>query len=402
MMDSKTSMLLMLAKYGGYIATLWVTVSNWGLSLDGPLTFLLLLFTVDSIRQYFMETRWPGRTHTVLWVELVLVYLFLWADGTGIGSILFVVLIAESQLTHSRTIGGSVFLLSLVGFLLISGLRAWFLRESVAERLMNASINSLFFFFAFGVSLLARMQREERDRAESALRQLERSQSELEEAHRRLMESSRQRERMAAIEERNRLAREIHDTVAHSLTGIIVGLEASTRLMEVDPDQAAEGLVRIQQQARMGLQEIRRSVKAWKPQDLEAVGFEAAVRGLAHEISGAGLHVDLDMEEFCLPEHLELPFYRMIQEGITNSVRHGRARRMYIQLRQGASSIILTLRDDGSGTEGLAEGYGLRGMRERIEGVGGTIEFGNAEPRGFLIRAQVEVTDCGHPDTDCR
>lgn len=401
-MDPRTSLILTVAKYGGYTATLWITVSNWGLGLDGPLILLLLTLAADSIRNFFVESRASQWTHSMLWVQLLLIYSFLWLDGTGVGSILLVIMIAESQLSYSSTIGRRVFIFSLSGFLLIGTLAPWFRGQLNADRLITVMVNSVFFFFAFGVSFLARMQQQDRERAEQALLQLERSQSELETAHEKLMQSSRQRERMATIEERNRLAREIHDTVAHSLTGIIVGLEASKKLVEIDPDRSAAELARIQEQARMGLQEIRRSVKAWKPQELDAMGFESAVYGLALETAERGLHIELDMEEFRLPDGLDLPFYRIIQEGITNSLRHGQARRLDIKLRRGPSSITLMMQDDGSGVEDLVEGYGLRGMRERIERVGGTIEFANAQPHGFLIRAEVEVVGHDHSNSDCR
>lgn len=401
MMDSRTSIILMLAKYGGYTATLWMTINNWGFELDGPLVPLLLIFATDSIRNYVMADEDQHWARVIVWVQLPLTYLFLWVDGTGIGSILLVILIAESQMDYPRQLADRVFLMSLLGFLSVGFLRPWVYSQPVLGHLISVSINSLFFFFAYGVSLLARMQGEQTVRAERALGDLERSQEELEQAHRELMRNSQQRERMAALQERNRLAREIHDTVAHSLTGIVVGLEASRRLLEVDPGRAGDELTRIQDQARLGLQEIRRSVRAWRPEELDARGFESAVRGLARDMAERGLSVEFDLEDVSLPENLELALYRIIQEGMTNSLRHGNARKLEVRLRRkGSSTISLTLRDDGCGAGEPVEGYGLRGMRERLEEFNGTLEFSDVQPHGFILRAEAEVSEHGDPDPD--
>ena len=401
-MDPTTGLLLNVAKYGGYAAVLWVTIINRGLVIDARLLAILGILAVDSIRNHSLESSLSPWERPLLWLHLLLAYLFLWLDGTGIGAILFIILIAESQISHSRSVGNRVFLLSLVGFLAIGLLGAWFRGQWSADRISTLLINGIFFFFAFGISVLARLQQEQRERAEGALARLERSQRELESAYAQLMESSRQREELATIAERNRLAREIHDTLAHSLTGIIVGLEAARRLITVDPERSSEELDRIGEQARTGLEEIRRSVRAWRPRELERGDFRSAVRGLAHEMADRGLCIDLDLGEVVPPPHLQLPFYRIIQEGITNSIRHGAAERVEIALRCSPAGITLIVEDDGRGAGEAKEGYGLQVMRERMAEVGGSIEFADIEPHGFRIRAEVVSPTRDHPNPDSR
>ncbi len=121
---------------------------------------------------------------------------------------------------------------------------------------------------------MARRQIEEKDRAESALRELERSRRELDETYQKLLKNSKEREQLAVMEERNRMAREIHDTLTHTLTTVIIGLEAGRKLMPVDTDRALAELEKSQQQARKGLQEVRRSVKELRPHELDTLGFD--------------------------------------------------------------------------------------------------------------------------------
>ena len=389
-----------MAKYGGYAATLWVTLSHWGLDQPGPLWALLAVIGVDSIRSFFVESRHPGAVRVWLWMQWALVGLFLWLDTSGIGSIPYIILIAESQLSD-RQVGVRIFLASLLAFLLIGNAVA--LQQGVwsAERFSTLVINALFFVFAFGVSYLVRVQQRERERAEAALADLQRSQSELQEAHQQLMERAREAETMAMMRERQRMARDIHDTLAHSLTGIIVGLEACKRLLTQDPSRAEDGMNRIQEQARSGLEELRRLVKDWKPLDLETAGFEAALRSLGREMRSHGVTVQWDLIPQPLPSFLEVPFYRVTQEALTNSLRHGGARQVNISLHHASGLWQLEIEDDGYGAAQIQEGYGLRGMRERLEEVGGRIHFEGREPRGFLVRAEVEVSD-DHTHSDRR
>ena len=401
-MDPTTGLLLNVAKYGGYAAVLWVTIINRGLAIDARLLAILGILAVDAIRNYSLEPGPSPWERPLLWLQLLLAYLFLWLDGTGIGAILLIILIAESQISHSRSVGNRIFIFSLVGFLAIGLVGAWFRGQWSADRISTLLINGIFFFFAFGISVLARLQHEERERAQEALARLERSQRELESAHAQLMKSSRQREELATIAERNRLAREIHDTLVHSLTGIIVGLEAARRLIAVDPELSSEKLHQIGEQARSGLEEIRRSVRAWRPRELERGDFQSAVRGLAQEVADRGPRIDLHFGDVVLPPHLELPFYRIVQEGITNSIRHGEAERVEITLFSSAAGITLTVEDDGRGAGEAEEGHGLRGMRERMAEVGGGIEFADIEPHGFRIRAEVVSPSRDHPDRHSR
>ncbi|GEM_PF-999211 len=390
-MDKKTVLILTLAKYGVYIAVLWVTVGSQPLDLKGPLLPLLLVFMVDNVRSFFLERRARHLFKPSLFLQLIFIYLFILLDSSTIGSVLLVVLIAESQIACPRPVGDYIFFLSIGGYFGL-GLAGFYWRNALTiNNLALIFINSLFLFFGYGISYLARRQIEEKERAENTLKELERSQRELDEAYQKLLKNSKEREQLAVIEERNRLAREIHDTLAHTLTTVIISLEAGKKLMSRDTDRALAEFEKSQEQARRGLHEVRRSVRELRPHELETLGFDAALKGLSRELHGSGVKIDYFLEEgAAVPKGLELPFYRVIQESITNSLRHSGAGRITVTIKRKRNALILEIEDDGKGCQEIIEGYGFKGIRERVAEAGGRVEFVNQSPHGFLVKVEVE------------
>lgn len=222
----------------------------------------------------------------------------------------------------------------------------------------------------------------------------------LNDANTRLREYAVELERMTEIRERNRLAREIHDTLGHTLTGIIMGADAALALFPIAPDEAQNRVQVIAQSARDGLTDIRRSIKALRPDALEQHSLEEALRELVekfHQTTGAEilyrqeaglLHLASDEEDF---------LYRVIQESMTNAVRHGLAGKIEVTLTREADLLTADIRDDGRGAENVTEGFGLRHMRERLELLGGTLSFGTRTDRageahpGFFVNAQMPI-----------
>ena len=174
----------------------------------------------------------------------------------------------------------------------------------------------------------------------------------------------------AVVIERERVARDVHDVLGHSLTALSVKAELAARLIDIDPARAKQELESIQATARQALAEVRATVGGLRAGNLEAE-LAAAPRVLAD----AGITTTIDGTVADTdPRHRALLAW-VLREAVTNVVRHARARSVVIEL--GASGIAVT--DDGGGYEG-AEGNGLRGMRERVTGVGGTLNVGPADP----------------------
>jgi two-component system sensor histidine kinase DesK len=174
----------------------------------------------------------------------------------------------------------------------------------------------------------------------------------------------------AVVIERERVARDVHDVLGHSLTALSVKAELAARLIDIDPARAKQELESIQATARQALAEVRATVGGLRAGNLEA---ELAAAPLVLADAGITATVDGTVADTD-PRHRALLAW-VLREAVTNVVRHSRAHAVVIEL--GPSGIAVT--DDGTGCDG-AEGNGLRGMRERVAGAGGTLEVGPATP----------------------
>lgn len=212
----------------------------------------------------------------------------------------------------------------------------------------------------------------------------------------RLAELHEQAESNAILQERNRLAREIHDTLAQGFTGIVIQLEAAEDLLPPTAGAAVDHLDRARQLARDSLVEARRSVQALRPLALEQQDLPAALRQmLARITNGSGLKAafELSGEPIPLPEGVAADLLRIGQEAVTNSLRHSGAGQLTLRLVYRPDTLSLQLEDDG---RGLAEqippsGHGLTSMRERAARHGGSLQIDQPATGGTLISAQIPL-----------
>ena len=179
----------------------------------------------------------------------------------------------------------------------------------------------------------------------------------------------------ALVAERERVARDVHDVLGHSLTALSVKAELAARLVDIDPARAKEELESIQATARQALAEVRATVGG-----LRAGNLEAELAAAPHVLADAGISASVvgDVADTD-PRHRALMAW-VLRESVTNVVRHAQARSVVIELGPGG----ITVTDDGAGFSG-AEGNGLRGMRERVGGAGGTLAVTPTTP-GTRVR----------------
>ena len=219
------------------------------------------------------------------------------------------------------------------------------------------------------------------------------SRSALERAHRQLQESAARQQEMAVLQERQRLAREIHDSVAHGLTTLVVQTQAARRLFDKDPDRARETIAKCEEMARDALQETRRAVRALHPSGLEQQTDLEALRRLARDWGLAtGMAVEVTADEGALalapdPNRLE-QLYRIFQESLTNAQRHGRAQSASARLQVANGVLSLFIENDGIAPTGLDPGIGLKSMQERAGSLGGSVSF---QPREHGLQIHVWI-----------
>ncbi len=220
--------------------------------------------------------------------------------------------------------------------------------------------------------------------------------NELRGAHEELQMLSRQAEEAAVNRERNRLAREIHDSVAHYLTVVNLQLEAVEKLGAGQPEWAVREASRARRLTVECLQEVRRSVAALRSATLEELSLPGALKKLVTDFGDStGMDVQLEVgipDDLTLPADARLALYRAAQEGLTNVHRHARARSARVILRRENGHVELAVEDDGIGPGTGEGGFGIVGLRERVELVGGQLGFGPAPSGGSRLAVSVPAT----------
>jgi signal transduction histidine kinase/DNA-binding NarL/FixJ family response regulator len=207
--------------------------------------------------------------------------------------------------------------------------------------------------------------------------------------NRALAQYSKQVEQLTILEERNRISRELHDTIGHTLTSMIAGLEV-LRLQEHDSKEEREKRMEtLLMTARKGLEDIRDHVH--QSNNLGGIQLlSAQIKQLAEDMdhnTGTSIQFHLEGDEVALPKQQQIALLRCAQEAMTNAIRHGRAKRIDIRLVFKSDNVLLEVVDDGSGTdlEKLQYGFGLNSMNERIDVLRGALQLFSESGKGFRV-----------------
>lgn len=199
--------------------------------------------------------------------------------------------------------------------------------------------------------------------------------------------------KLAVVEERNRIARDIHDTLAQAFTGILVQLEAARDVLATSRREANSHLTRARALAQKGLAEARRSVSELRPHELEKGDLTLAIKSLANQAKGATTLIQclVSGKPRRLSQEIEVNLFRIAQEALTNTIRHAAAARVQIKLIFKARSIQLILQDDGKGfnLDHAGAGFGLISMRERAQRIGAQLTLSSRRGRGCKIMVNV-------------
>lgn len=218
-------------------------------------------------------------------------------------------------------------------------------------------------------------------RLDRALRELAESKKELEKAYEVVAE-------VTALEERQRIAKEIHDTAGHSITTVIMQTEAAKRILETDLDEAKNKIIAANLQAKHALEELRDSVHLLSGAT-ENRTLKDALLGVIHESTdGTGITIRSEIENAEVSEAKYRFLCNTLKEGISNGLRHGGATAFWFELKTEAGKLRFLLSDNGKGvpTGGLKRGFGLTTMQDRAKSLGGEVAFYFEDGEGFEIR----------------
>lgn len=313
---------------------------------------------------------------------LLLMVLTFFSAGTYI-SILYIIILSEFYLNQTQ-LRSSVAMCacSIVLFLIMFLLKGIVNREQVDvwQLIVNMSndiiiISLHFLIFNFTVQIYRKNKE-----ITAAMKELNASNEKLRLANENLKE-------ITALEERQRIAKDIHDTAGHSITTVIMQTEAAKLVIDEDPSAAKKKIAAANLQAKHALEELRESVHL-----LSGLGGKStlkdAVMEIVHESTdGTGVVIRYDVDNITLCDAKSRFILNTLKEGISNGLRHGGASAFWFELKETDGRVHFLLSDNGKGLElsALNEGFGLKGMHERAESLGGDVWFETEPGEGFEI-----------------
>lgn len=324
-----------------------------------------------------------GLGHLILLAQLHSTETAILVGMWSLAAILFVPLVITAWQYDIRSVVGfclgTALLDSTLLFLAVGEYSLYFF--SIAHTILTRTLS--FLLIGYMITRIMTTQRQQR--------------RSLAEANTKLAHYAATLEQLATTRERNRLARELHDTLAHTLSAVAVEQEAVSALWDSDPAQARAMLEQSLSATRTGLAETRRALQALRSSPLEDFGLALAIRQEAESVAArANLALDLHIPERLdnLPPDVEQCIYRVAQEALANVAHHAQARRVEISLLKERGRLILRVSDDGHGfdpdTVDTEYHLGIRGMQERAEMVGGVLEIDSEPGQGVTVRLIVE------------
>ncbi|HSL93894.1 MAG TPA: sensor histidine kinase [Bacillota bacterium] len=388
MMERKTEQALTIAKFTAYAGVLAAIVLNPVPRHTLSLGLWVALLVSGSIRHFVLsqygscEDSWAPLSFLI---DIIVGGSLARLGYGGLDIVIYFIVISESTISGRTSVG--------IIATVLSAAALWFGRVglwSIQQTLLYVGINGAALLFALTVSLAIKREASRRVELQDVLIELETSRDQLEATYNELRESQLRLQDMAITEERARMAREIHDTLAHSMTAIVVTLEAARRRLSRGDTAIDEDLARAQDQARQGLDEVRRSVTQLRPTMLSPGNLSEALALLLSQVEKwHNVATELVEDGSPLPlTHLqEAAIYRLVQEAATNAVRHGRCSRVTVGLQSSDGEIRLTVADDGKGADQFVWGNGLTGMNERLAEFGGKVDFVSQPGEGFTVIA---------------
>lgn len=350
---------------------------------------LMLLFIINTqIRNYYLKN---NTTLLMLSLSLdIMLISFLYLKFQGFIFIYYFITILDASMILSSK--NSYFMMSLIyGSLVMLSLRPMYysLQNTTA---INVFINTIIvvIFGALGRSVAEEQKRKKE--AQELYDKLRISESQLKDAYERLEEYSETIEELTLLRERNRISRELHDSVGHTLSTIIIQLQALPHMMHKDAEKTIKMVDKLIDFSKNGMENVRRTIKELKPTDFDKYQGIFSIKELIFNYEKL-THIKINFITF--NEAIELNsdesfvLYRIIQEALNNASKHSKASNINLSLQGDDKNIRLYIKDDGIGAHSLSQGFGLSNMEERVKKLGGTIEFNTGTSKGFEIIANI-------------
>lgn len=368
-------------------ATVLLIVNNDLDKLTWLIPLVVLLSFVNYSRYYWLIP--DNKPIRYVWASTILEMLLIisigFLDKSNVNILFFFVCISSTIITYPF-----IYSLFLAAVYIASAFFTYAVINGVGEFMKSI----LLIFLSYGVptafvmvmNFLVKMQVREKEK-------LAHMNAELEQAYKKLIENSAVARKLMVEQERTRMSREIHDTLAHTLTTLIVQLEACKKLAALDPSRLPVELEKAQELSRSGFNDIKRSIKALRPQAMEDKSLFASITSIINDtMENTNVHITFNNSlplGIKLTSQIEVTIFRVIQESITNSIRHGQAGEIEIALKRDNGTLQLYIEDNGTGCANIKKGYGMQGIRERIESLSGSVGFSSSHGKGFKTTVSI-------------
>lgn len=391
--------LLIFHKYARYfifgallIAEIFLVAYNW--DADGadcfagfPAWYVVLpvaiLLAAENAVKLFAVDRFNTRIAFYVLDVLSLLVLTMFTDGNLI-STLYVIILTEFYLSQQKFSGSIAMVLSCIVLFFATFTLSEFVREgslgnfmSLVTEMLGDFILILIHFLVINFAIVFYRKNGE----------LIKKNAELNESNEKLQRAYRELQEMTALEERQRIAKDIHDTAGHSITTVIMQTEAAKLVVDTDPEDAKRKIAAANLQAKHALEELRESVHLLSGMQAGQTLKDMLLAIIHDSTDGTGIVIRYDIDDVKLWEAKERFVCNTLKEGISNGLRHGGATAFYFELKARENSVNFLLTDNGSGleTSELKEGFGLTSMHRRAESFGGRVWFETEPGEGFEI-----------------
>ncbi|WP_341878258.1 sensor histidine kinase [Defluviitalea saccharophila] len=386
----------------------YIPVIPWKVPAYSILLLLVFLLSIELRERFFKESS----TIQILWCvfDILICIIIIYLLNMGHKSLLLlpltnIIIYIDGKKSRSLFIAFTLALYSIFDYDILSvklnmvSINEYIQYFNPTLRLYLQGIKSILFsanqmLFIIFMVFVVQKEIDENVKIRELYDKLVRTTEELRVVNIQLEDYAKKSEEMAKIKERNRLAREIHDIIGHTLTGISTGLDACLELIDIDSSKTKHQLRKIADLARQGLLDVRKSVKQLRPDALERYSLVSAIQKLAdniNECTSTKVEVQIRGDESRLNGDEEEAVYRVVQESITNAVRHGQAQNIKISLIFNEDKVEIDIIDDGIGCANIHQGFGLKHITERVLMLQGNARFRSEEGKGFQVIVDIPV-----------
>ncbi|AAK80882.1 signal transduction histidine kinase [Clostridium acetobutylicum] len=347
------------------------------------IVFFLMYIIVTQFRIYYLRNRKYVSVSMV--VDLVLVC-FMYSYVRNFSFLFLFISVLDSSIMLSKTQAyASGIICSVV--IIIQNVKIPFSLKA-GTNLINILFSILLIFTLVFIGDSFREEQKRKIEAQGLYDRLRESEEKLRGAYEKLERYSETVEELSILRERNRISREIHDSVGHTLSAVLMQLQALLYLIKSDKEESLKTVEEMTGFVRGGIENVRRTVRELKPTDFDRFEGVFAIEEMIRKykkLTSADIRFILSKEKRSLSSDESFISYRVVQEALNNAIRHGKASLVEVSMQFNQDRLYIRIKDNGVGTDGIKKGFGMTGMEERVKKLGGNIEFYSERDKGFEV-----------------